>query len=316
MKSITGQPTKLSQLLLIGALAAGLGACGGGGSGSSSDTEGSLTLGLTDAPVDEAEAVVVVFNSIELQGPERRTITFDEAKVINLLDYQNGEQVLLLDDETLPAGEYQWIRLGVDEESSYIQIAGMQYPLDIPSAAQSGLKLNRGFTLAAAGVSNFTIDFDLRKSVHQQGTGDYKLRPTLRIVDNLEVGSISGVVAEGLVTAEACNNGDNNDMGNSVYLFAGTDTAAQDVQGNETDPVASANVTYNQQTLAWEFTLAFVEAGDYSLAFTCDALLDDPLLDNSPDNVGDNAVVQFSSSANVTVVADQEQTVELVVPSI
>ncbi len=315
MISVTPMSVRFPQLLLIGALTAGLSACGGGSSVGSS-SEGSLTLGITDAPVDEADAVVVSFSSIELQGPERRTITFDEAKVINLLDYQNGEQVLLLDDETLPAGEYQWIRLGVDEADSYIEIAGMQYPLDIPSAAQTGLKLNRGFTLAAAGVSNFTIDFDLRKSVHKQGNGDYKLRPTLRIVDNLEVGSIAGVVAEDLVTAEACNNGDNNDTGNSVYLFAGTDTAAQDVQGNETDPVASANVTYNQESLAWEFKLAFVEAGDYSLAFTCDAMLDDPLLDNSPENLDDNAVVQFFSSANVTVVANQGQTVELAAPSL
>lgn len=307
MSELENTPTSFSKLVLASAMVFGLAACGGGSGGSGSgsgSSEGSLTLGLTDAPVDEADAVVVVFDSVELQGPERTTITFAEAKAINLLDYQNGEQVLLLDGETLPAGDYQWIRLGVVEADSYIEIDGEQYPLEIPSAAQTGLKLNRGFTLAAAGVSNFTIDFDLRKSVHQEGTGDYKLRPTLRIVDNLEVGTIAGTVAAGLVEAETCNNGDNNDMGNSVYLFTGTDTAAQDVQGTDDDPIASANVVYNAESLAYEFTLAFVEAGDYTAAFTCDAALDVAAEDNSD-------VVVFSSAANVTVVADATEPVSL-----
>ncbi len=295
--------------LLAGVMAAGLAACGGGsGSGGSSGSgDASLTLGITDAPVDEAEAVVITFDTVELQGPERETITFDEAKTINLLDLQGTEQELLLDSYVLPAGEYQWIRLGVIEDPAltYIQVAGEQYPLEIPSNAQTGLKLNRGFTLAAGGVTSFTIDFDLRKSVHQQGTGDYKLRPTLRIVDTLEASNIMGTVAESLIIDENCNNGDNNDMGNSVYLYSGADVTPLDVQGAETDPLASANVVYNSETLEWEFTLGFVAEGDYTLAFTCDASLDVSDEDNSD-------VVMFPSTANITIVADEDANVDMV----
>jgi len=279
-----------------------LAACGGGGGGGSSDAPAQLTLAITDGPVDAADAVVVAFNSIEIQGPERKTFTLDDTATINLLDFQNGETMVLLDGEEMTAGEYQWIRLGVDESASYIEIDGQQFPLEIPSGSQTGLKLNRGFTLAAGNISQFTIDFDLRKSVHQEGTGDYKLRPTVRLVDNLEVGTISGSVSDELVMAAECNNGDNNDAGNAVYVFQGADASVLDIQGLATDPLTSASVVYNDQTAQYEFTVAFVAAGDYTLAFTCDALLDDPLVD-------DSALMMFSAPANITVTAEEESSI-------
>lgn len=174
--------------------------------------------------------------------------------------------------------------------------------MEIPSSAQTGLKLNRGFTLAAGGVSSFTIDFDLRKSVHQEGTGDYKMRPSLRIVDNLEVGSISGVVADSLVTNPDCNNGDNNDTGNAVYLFTGADATPVDIAGQATDPLATATVTWNAGTNHYEFGFGFVAAGEYILAFTCDASLDDPTMVD---------VIGFSTAVNATVTADADTEVEI-----
>jgi hypothetical protein len=71
---------------------------------------------------------------------------------------------------------------------------GAGHELTIPSGMQSGLKLNRGFDVPAGGSADFTIDFDLHKSVHMTGSGSYMLRPTLRMVDNIMVGSISGTV--------------------------------------------------------------------------------------------------------------------------
>jgi hypothetical protein len=70
----------------------------------------------------------------------------------------------------VPAGRYQSIRLLIEAQqnqpSSYIDFAsGARYPLYVPSGSESGLKLIRGFTVAAGSNSNFTIDFDLRKSV-------------------------------------------------------------------------------------------------------------------------------------------------------
>ncbi|HEB27302.1 MAG TPA: DUF4382 domain-containing protein [Porticoccus sp.] len=285
------------------AIAAALTACGGGGSSSGNKT-GELSLGITDGPVENASAVVVAFSSVELHGAENRVIEFDNPQTINLLDYQGEDRVLLLDNEIIAAGAYQWIRLGVDESASYIEVDGMQYGLEIPSGDESGLKMNRGITIGAGSSSDFTIDFDLRKSVTQEGTGDYKLRPTLRLVDNLEVNTINGTVAESLITDVNCNNGDNNDTGNAVYLFEGLGATAKDIQGNEDDPLVSATVNYNNQSEQYEFVLGYVPLGDYTAAFTCDASLDVNDEDNSE-------VVSFSDGVNVTVVADSEASISI-----
>lgn len=267
-------------------------------SGSSSST-GKFTLGLTDGPVENAQAVVITFSAVELHGAESKVIEFDTPMSLDLLQLQGEARSLLLDGESFTAGDYQWVRLAVDEASSYIQIDGSQHALEIPSNAQTGLKLNRPFTIGAGSTTDFTIDFDLRKSVHQEGVGDYKLRPTLRIVDNLEVNTVSGTVAETLVTNVSCNNGDNNDIGNAVYLFSGDGATIQDLQGNSTDPLASSSVVYNLESEAYEYEIGYVPVGEYTIAFTCDASLDISTEDNSD-------VVNFSAGfpVNVTVEGD------------
>lgn len=296
---------KIPIALLPLSLSALLVACGGGSS-SSDATDGQFSLAITDGPVEAADAVVVTFTEVELKpaGGNAISLTLAAPVTINLLDYQGQVAQPLVSNATIPAGDYSWIRLGVDDSDAYIEIDGAQYPLEIPSSAQSGLKLNRGFTLAAGGNSDFVIDFDLRKSVHQEGTGDYKLRPTLRLIDNLSAGSISGSVADALILDEACvNNGDNNDIGNVVYLYTGSVQTPADITGNaDTDPLASALVTYDDQTNSYGYSFGFVAAGDYTLAFTCDALIDDPLVDDE---------LIFSAPVAVQVVADQDATADL-----
>lgn len=281
----------LSLIVLTQALLA----CSGGGG--SSNQPGTLSLGITDGPVEQASAVVVAFTAVEIHGAESKLIEFDAAKTINLLDYQGEERVLLLDEESLAAGEYQWLRLSVDETDSYIEVDGMRYPLVIPSGAQSGLKLNRGFTIGAGSSNDFTIDFDLRKSVHQEGTGDYKLRPTVRIENNLLVNTVEGSVAADLVTDPDCNNGDNHDIGNAVYLFSGAGATVQDLQGNDLDPLTTASVSYEPDSETYVFTIGYVPHGTYTLAFTCDAVDDIALQD-------DSLLVSFSDAVNLEVDAD------------
>jgi hypothetical protein len=74
-------------------------------SGSSSDpfaggSTGSLTLSVTDAPVDGATSVVVVFTGVELlrEDAEPVVFTFEEPKQIDLLSLQGGLTETLLDE--------------------------------------------------------------------------------------------------------------------------------------------------------------------------------------------------------------------------
>lgn len=281
--------------ITIALLTLGLTACGGGSSSSSSST-GQLSVNVTDGPVENASAVVVAFTAIELKPASGSafTIELDEMALINLLDYQGEDSIVLLDNHTVESGDYNWMRLIIELSESYIEVNNTVYSLDIPSGLQTGLKLNRPFTIGAGTTTDLTLDFELRKSVHLTGAGAYMLRPTVRLVDNLEVNTISGTVAEALIIDADCNNGANDDEGNAVYLFEGSDASLQDIQTNDTDALTTASVTYNNDTLAYEFTIGFVPFGDYTISFTCDAVLDLPLEDNSVD-------VDFSTPQNISV---------------
>ena len=289
---------KLSPIITSAILATTIGC----GSSSSSQDTGLLTVNVTDAPLTGVTEVVVTFTGVELnpQSGDRIVIEYDEPRTIDLFALQNGDTAPLLQNEELPAGEYNWIRLQVDadrgEMDSYISFeGGDSYSLYVPSGSQTGLQLNRGFTIAAGRSANFTLDFDLRKSVHMPGNNsdDYFLRPTIRMLDNTEVGTISGTIAPSVVSDVSC------ESGMAVYAYDGLDTAADD-EGSATSPVVSAMPEYDADNDIYNFTFAFMLAGDYTLAVTCDADNDDPETDESADDWSAIA------SQNATVVVDQQ----------
>ncbi|AKE51162.1 DUF4382 domain-containing protein [Kangiella geojedonensis] len=280
---------------LVTGVALGLVACK-----SDDPDKGKLAVAVTDAPVDGAEAVVVQFTGVEIQGPDgRQTFDFASPKTIDLLELTGDESLELLPETDLTAGEYQWMRLMVNAErgvtDSYIDIDSARYSLFVPSGSQSGLKLNRPFVIAAGGLTDFTIDFDLRKSVHepQNDAEDYYLRPTLRIVDNAEVGHINGMIDPNLINAEGCTDS------SAVYLFAGADAEVDDVDANEPEPVTTGLVEVNNDG-DYVYEIGFVLAGDYTLGFTCEAANDDPETDD---------VINFTTQ-NVTVTANGTVTVD------
>lgn len=169
-------------------------------------TTGLFTLGVTDAPVDSASEVNVQFSGVEIKPANGNAIlyTFDP-RTIDLLSLQGGASELLLENIELEAGQYNWIRLQVNaerntEDSYLVDENGNRTSLWVPSGSSSGLKLNNSFVVTSGGTSDFTIDFDLRKSItNPVGQSDYILKPRLRIVDNSEVGEISGTVDVDLI---------------------------------------------------------------------------------------------------------------------
>jgi hypothetical protein len=243
---------------------------------------GRLTLRIGDAPVDGAGEVVVVFTGVALHGPGgTRNIEFPEPRAIDLLAYQNGATVNLLEGVEVEAGEYNWMRLDVIAEQnrndgSYILfLSGEQYPLYVPSGAETGLKLNRPFTVAAGGITQLVADFDLRKSIIQPPglSPNYVLKPVLRLMDELEVGSIAGEVdLAALAEAQLGAGAEAADCAGGVYLFAGTDVLPDDADGDDTDgadPVVYMPLEFDGLDAVVPYQIAFVEAGDYTVAATC-----------------------------------------------
>lgn len=197
---------------LLPAFALGLlAACGGGGDGSAGGT-GTLQVRMQDTPVDEADNVFVTIDRVEALRPGPAG---DVVEVLastpaqhDLLTLQHGVSAVLGTGQ-LPVGAYSGIRLIVGTDSredlatlpadllkNYIVVDGTPYPLVVPSGAQTGIKLHHAFTLSASEITVLTFDFDVRKSVHQRGRqGVFNLRPTLRMIDTVVSGTISGTVS-------------------------------------------------------------------------------------------------------------------------
>jgi len=304
-------------------------ACGGGGGGGST---GAVSLGITDAPVDFADTVVVEFTGVELKPRDGDPVSIDfpEPRRLDLLQLTGTSRAMLLDGEEVAAGEYEWLRLKVNADpdiggDSYLRLeaGGQECELRIPSGAQTGLKLVRGFTVGAGTTTDFTVDFDLRKSVvappGQQtdvdacGNQAFLLKPVLRIVDNLEVGSITGQVDPSLVST--CPSPAEAPYPGNVYVFgpaaAGTTVLPDDYDGvaddpNGADAIASAMVSPD----TFSYTVGFLPPGDYVVAYTCD--LDNAAIDAGAPDSGESVSFVPPSGLPATVVPGQATTVDII----
>ncbi len=151
----------------------------------SSSSQGTSTLNvrLTDAPVlfDEVNVDIREVNvkfSNDTSGNNGWVTLTTFPGIYRLLDLQNGVDTLL----ATGAFPYQTVReirfvLG---PNNTIMDAGVLYPLTVPSGSESGLKLKIDKALDST-LETIVIDFDAALSIHKDGTGDYKLRPVLRV---------------------------------------------------------------------------------------------------------------------------------------
>lgn len=223
-----------------------------------SEVSGTGTAGvkITDAAVD-AENISGVYLSVSevtAQGDgEVRTITvFDEPRLFNLMDYQNGDTYDLGEGE-IDAGIYSEIRL-ITDGNSYVEFDdGSTEPLNIPSGTSSGYKIKGDYQISANSRTNLVVDVDLRKAFVLTGEGTYKLRPTARLINEQGTAKISGLLSA------------NTEDRVIVYAYSkGTYTAEEAAEPAEGESrfensVNSAVVTNGS------FTLAFMEPGEYDL---------------------------------------------------
>ncbi|HKZ72545.1 MAG TPA: DUF4382 domain-containing protein [Steroidobacteraceae bacterium] len=296
-------PIRFTSAIAIGfALVAG-GGCGGSSLDAGEGT-GIVNIGVTDAAVDSAAKVVVEFSGVELkpQGGSAFTLDINPDRQVDLLTLQGGATAQILQNATVPAGAYEWVRLQVNaqpntQDDSYIELlTGARFPLQIPSGDERGLQLIRGFNVAVGSVTNFTVDFDLRKSVIAPPgqSPNYVLKPVLRIVDNLEVGTLAGTVSQSLATATGCTP--------FVYVFTGSNVVPDDLDeaaAPDVDPLVSVPVTLDTASGQWRYRVAFLEAGAYTVSFTCNGAADTP--------EGED-VLTFTGTGNVTITANQTTT--------
>ncbi|MDX1482279.1 MAG: DUF4382 domain-containing protein [Woeseiaceae bacterium] len=336
--------------------ALGLGGCGGSGDGGAAT--GNLTIGLTDGPVEYAYSVVVEFTGIEIKpvgGPpevynecDGDPSTTNDVCTIDLLQYQGEERTIYFSDE-VAAGDYEWIRLLVNAQpntiDSYITFeeGGEMCSLFIPSGAQTGLKVQSPFTVTANGVTDYTLDFDVRKSITNPPglagepsraatcTDEYLMKPVIRIVDTTETGAISGVIDESLLQTEVMNAAEEmvpaceqdeatmEYINAAVYVFwedGAAPPAADDIDIGANgadlgglDPIATASVKYDSELPGYVYEVGYLLADEtYRVALTCDADADmrdsDEFDPEDPDASAD--VFRFLSERDDVIVTVNE----------
>ena len=80
-------------------------------------------------------------------------------------------------------------------DGNNVVVDGAPHELEVPSSANTGLKLNHPFTIDAGATYEVTLDFDAHRSVNLTGNGRYKMNPVIRVIVNQTSGSLEGVVA-------------------------------------------------------------------------------------------------------------------------
>ena len=300
--------------IVIGA--ALLSACGGDSEGganfilgtgaNTSGQTGTLSIGIADAPVDDVKEVVILLDSITLEKSGEDDIvidTFTSAELgitdedtvpIDLLQYQDGSQAIVIEDLEVAAGNYTNIVLSIlddDINNSYvIEEDDDQLELNIP---EGDIELGE-FTVDNDVDKTFTIEFGLRQAMtYNDSSSAYELKSSgIRLQDNDGDRSISGDVNSSLFGTESpCNEKDNANVGNVLYLYEGHGLNVDDLADVFDAESSDLTTTIPDDAIApfavkavkddgsggWEYEFSFLPAGEYTLVFSCHAEEDDPV---------------------------------------
>jgi hypothetical protein len=228
-------------------------------------------------PVD-AQIEALVEESVEepVQEPKQGVV-----REIDLLALQGEDSEFLFQGVQVPAKDYDWIRFYLEPEpgasapplsnfatSSFIEFENdYRENLIIPGGLQAGLQLVSGFTVPEDDSVAFTVDFDLRNAIQkdEQFEGYHRMRRALRLVDNSNVGVITGTVDPTLFpSGYTCNENAKICPGLSVVVYAvDSDQNGGDPEEAESekmqaaavleDPLTTANVRYRQVNGSWEY---------------------------------------------------------------
>lgn len=305
------------------------------GCGSSSGGNGTLSVDLTDASTDQYQAVYVTVEAIGVHMSGDVEDSWETVgtpnKTYDLLQLVNGvRETLGIAD--LPAGRYTQMRLILgDTPDSSINILSLAHPfanyvidldgnaheLKVPSGMQTGIKIVQGFDINENSTTELVLDFDAGASVVIAGnSGQYLLKPTIKVLNTREASIINGVVTnssddslvEGALVSAQVYNAAAADAKDKVEIQASTITNESGEFSLFLSPGTYNLVFYKQGFLAF-VTKITVAAGEVA---TQDASLDTAttgtLSGTASTSGGDpEAFVTLSFRQDVTIEGNAEQ---------
>ncbi|MBE0654178.1 MAG: DUF4382 domain-containing protein, partial [Bacteroidales bacterium] len=138
---------------------------------------GKLILRITDDPfnISFVESANVLITKIEIRkagdSEENPFILLSEDTItLDLLTLRNGITEELVNIE-IPKGEYDLVRLYVDEASLTITDQPVPFNVKVPGGSQTGIKIfiDPALTIEGGLTSELLLDFDLSKSFVMRG---------------------------------------------------------------------------------------------------------------------------------------------------
>jgi hypothetical protein len=158
-----------------------------------------ILVWLSDSPADDAEAVHVTVERLELIGEAGSLLLSDERRNIDLLTLQNGNRIQLAAEE-VPPGNYERLRLTLaraDPWAPTIDTAGNRRPLQWSDPQAHVIDVPYVFHAPEDSRTEIQLDFNVRGSVIG-GEGDWRLRPVVDAVNPDAVGSVQGRVLDSI----------------------------------------------------------------------------------------------------------------------
>ncbi|WP_423840139.1 DUF4382 domain-containing protein [Vibrio mytili] len=235
-----------------------LAGCGGG---DSSDTEAAtFSLGVSDAPVDDANKVVLAFEDVVLIpfDPETGDKTGDAIimnvsedgalRQVDLMKYQGSNAETIISEQAIAPGDYAMCLYAKDGRQlndttfSYVEKTdgtvkglvvnskGSCYGTKPDTSDQGRLKFSQKgqYVKVHTGHNSYVVEFDLRKGLADPVGQDHMNMNSnaVSLVNASEAGHIGGIVSTEVHNACVADSNELNaintvDAVHSVYLYAG-----------------------------------------------------------------------------------------------
>jgi hypothetical protein len=209
--------------------------------------KGTLKIYLTDAPGDYKEVNIniskieghIASDGEEEQGHWEILKEWSGGLPVDLIELEDAS--ILLASLELEPNKYTQLRIFLNGDASLVLegeegLDGLTetIPLEIPSSANTGIKLNRSFEIVEGMITKLTIDFDAEKSVMKTGNEKYKMKPVISLSSETYstgevhegVGSVSGIVSyyDSQILALNGIGGASIELSGGAYIFANTTT--------------------------------------------------------------------------------------------